>query len=494
MPWSRAYRAATQTLAALLSLAALPVSAQEIELVPGSTIPRVQLTGEHFQIQSDGAYFATQTQSATLTRFGLVGTDLGRPLTVGNRIILFFGDSVGAYRIGDRYYGSRGIPAGSSDSFGVLPNVDFSACRYIQDVVEQIRRGVRTPAGDMTGCPSLSVLLNPLRGPDEHLFKPLVISGLQADESTGIFRVPTAVVEQNQAVYVFATTKFQDTRPTAAFWLQSVLAKSTQPAALWSDTNPPALTRLYTVSSHADVADPANPPPVENDGGKFMGLATVVMTAGEIADLRLTRFLPAELRTSDVVFAWGRGWNPLNSDMYLAAFARNDIEAGTGAWFYYAGNGAWTRTEGSATGLLGANDIKDQSVTWNRALGRFVLIRGATARMVAQFSTTPWGPWSRPITVVANNDEWFAKLLHRPGEDQIVEGLIPIYNRDGSLLPRQEERGVPYSANVLDTATQNADGSVTLYYTLSTWSPYQVFLVSSTFRVARSAASPAGSR
>ena len=47
---------------------------------------------------------------------------------------------------------------------------------------------------------------------------------------------------------------------------------------------------------------------------------------------------------------------------------------------------------------------------------------------------------------------------------------------------RDEERGVPYGPNVLDRYTVNADGSVTLYYTLSTWNPYQVFLVSSTFR------------
>jgi hypothetical protein len=58
---------------------------------------------------------------------------------------------------------------------------------------------------------------------------------------------------------------------------------------------------------------------------------------------------------------------------------------------------------------------------------------------------------------------------------------VPIYNRDGTLTPREEERGVPYSPNVLDRVTFNADGSVTVYYTLSTWSPYQVFLMSSTF-------------
>jgi hypothetical protein len=477
-----AFPAVALFAAVLVLVIAVPVSAQEIELVPGSTLPRVQLSGEHFQIETDGVYFTAPTQSATLSRFGLAGTDLGRPLTVGDRIFLFFGDTVGAYRLGDRYFSSRAIPAGSGDSIGILPNEDFSACRYIEDVVAQIQRGVAAPVGATQGCPSLSVLLNPRRAPNEHVFKSLVIDGLEKDEDMGMFRVPTAVVEHHDAVYVFATTKFQDSKPAGAFWLQSVLAKSTQPAAVWSDANPPAFTRLHTVSSHAAIADPANPPPIEQDAGKFMNLAVVAMDVGQIADLRLTRFLPRELQTSDVVFVWGRGWHPQNSDMYLAAFARNDIEAGPAAWFYYAGNGAWTRTESSAAGLLAATDVSQQGVTWNAALGRFVLLRGATARIVAQFSTTPWGPWSTPITIIDNEDPWLARLLHRAGENRIVGGLVPIYNADGTLQVREEERGVPYGPNVLDRYTVNADGSVTLFYTLSTWNPYQVFLVSSTFR------------
>jgi hypothetical protein len=469
-----------------LSLSALPASAQELELVPGSTVPRVQLTGEHFQIQSDGVYFATETQSRTLTTSGLTGTDLGRPLTIGDRIFLFFGDSGGGYLNGGRYFASRGVPAGSSDAIGVLPNADFSACRYIESIAATLVPG-RQPVGDMTGCPKLSVLLNPFRAFNEHVFKPLVIDGLEEGENTGIFRVPSAVIEHNDAVYVFATTLFQDEREafggTAAFWRQSVLAKSTQPATVWNDSNPPAFKRLYTVSSHAEIEDPLRPPPIEDAGGKFMGVSTLVMPVGEIADLGLTRFLPRNLQTSDVVFVWGRGWNPRSSDMYLAAFAKNDIEAGTRAWQYYAGNGTWSPDEARAVGLLGSTDVSQQHVTWNAALGRFVLMRGATGRIAAQFSTTPWGPWSGPSTVINNDDAWFAKLLHRPGEDSIVHELVPIYAADGkTVVEAPDERGVPYSPNVLDRYTVNGDGSVTLFYTVSTWYPYQVFLVSSTFR------------
>jgi hypothetical protein len=472
-------------LATLGLSVALPASAQDIQLVPGSTIPRVQLTGEHFQIQSDGVYLVTPTQSTTMSRFGVVGTDLGRAVTVGDRILLFFGDTGGAYKQGDRYYGSRGIPAGVSDSIGYLPNVDFSQCRYIPDVVEQMAKGVASPVVDSSACPSLSFFLNLLRAVDEHRFKPLVISGLDADEDLGLFRVPTSVIYHNDRIYVFATTKHQDSRPAGAFWFQSVAAKSDQSPTLWSDTNPPAFTKLYTVSTHAAVEDPANPPAIENDGGKFMGVQAVAMTAGSIADLRLTRFLPRELQTTDVVFLWGLGWNALKSDLYLAAFALSDIEAGPSKWFYYAGSNRWSASEQEAVGLLGTNDVSQQSIKWNAALGRFVMMRGGTGRQVAQFATAPWGPWSTPITLLAPGDEWINKIVHRPGADQIVDRTVPIYNRDGTLSTREEERGTPYAPNLLDIVTQNLDGSVTLYYTLSTWSPYQVFLMSSTFRAAR---------
>lgn len=43
------------------------------------------------------------------------------------------------------------------------------------------------------------------------------------------------------------------------------------------------------------------------------------------------------------------------------------------------------------------------------------------------------------------------------------------------------ETGVPYGPYVIGSTT-NADDTVTLYYTLSMWNPYQVFLMRSTFR------------
>ena len=267
---TRAPRLALIALIVLMS-AAVPVFAQDIQLVPGSTTPRVQLTGEHFQIQVDGVYFSAPTRGETLSRFGVLGTDLGHSLVLRDRIVFFFGDTIGAYKSGDRYYSAKTNPPGAGDSIGYIPNVDFSQCRYIPDVADQLARGVRSPVVNAPACPSLAFFLNPLRGSDEHVFKPFVMSGLLPDENQGIFRTPTGLISYNDRVYVFSTAKFQDVRPAGSFWLQSVVAKSEQSPTLWSDTNPSTFTRLYTVSSHAAIDDAANPPPIDGGTGKFMG-------------------------------------------------------------------------------------------------------------------------------------------------------------------------------------------------------------------------------
>lgn len=464
-------------------LLAGPAAAQDPELVPGSTTPRQPLTGEHFQITVDGVYFAEPTAAATLSRYGVVGTDLGHAVALPDRTLFFFGDTVGAYRSGDRYYVSRGA-GGISDSVGHIPRSTFANCHYIESVAAQLEKGVAAPVGDRSGCSELRFFINPLRGVDEHVFKPVVISGLSPDEGQGTFRVPTDAIVHNDRVYLFATTRIQDAKPTAAFILQSILARSDQPASLWSDTNPPSFTKLFTLSTHAEITDPANPPPPDRDGGKFMFAPTVVLDAGTIADLGLARSLPAALQSAaQVALVWGGSWLGPASNLYLAAFSMNDIDAGPAAWHYYAGSGRWVRDEQSAAALLSSSDVSHHSVAWNPALRRFVLLRGGRGGIVAQFSSAPWGPWSAARTVFSPADKWWNRLMHRPGEDRMVQSLVPVYLRDGSPLAFPDgDTGVAYNPALLDESTVNADGSVTVYYTLSTWNPYQVLLMSSTFR------------
>ena len=462
----------------------LPVYSQTIEFAPGSTLPLVQLTGEHFQIQSGSRLFSELTAAQTLSRYGALGTDLGYSVVYPDKVVLLFGDTIGAYQRDGRYILGGGGPSGTGDSIATIPNTDWSPCRYIPDIDQQLEQGAARPSARLADCPNTRFYLNPTRTPNQPLYKDIAISGLQADESQATFRVPTGAFHTADRLHMFYVTRIQDARPDGAFALQSILARSDQPPSVWSDATPPTFSRLYTVSSHPPVADPRNPPPEAADTGKFMYNAPVVMEGAALAAANLTSGLPAALQAApSLVFVVGTSFRVNRSNLYLAAFAASDAAAGTARWFYWRGANQWTANEREAVAITGNLDAGLQSVAWNAALRRFVLLRSREGNVLAQFAAAPWGPWSDPVAVFERTGSWARKLLHRPGQDQIQQSLIPIFNPNLSpaALPN-EDTGIAYAPNLIDKSTQNADGSVTLYYTMSTWNPYQVFLMSTTFR------------
>ena len=321
------------------------------------------------------------------------------------------------------------------------------------------------------------------------------ISGLMADEGTGPFRTPSGAIDVNGTLYMFYVTQVQDAEPHYA--LKSILAKADQPAGAWSDSTPPTFTRLQTVSSHPPIADPANLPPEETDYGKFMFNSPVVMDASAVSAFGLTQ-LPAELQTaSKIAFVFGSSWRYNRSNLYLAAFSLADIEAGPAKWFYFTGltGGAatWSTDEKLASPLIpGLAAVGNHSVVWNPALNSFILMYG---NIVCRFAPTPWSAWSDPILVLTPQSDWASKLLHHPGLDSITRSIIPIYNSTtGNQVNLDgDATGIPYSPYLIDKYTQNPDGSVTVYFAMSGWDPYQVWLMSSTF-IAGSSSVPTSKR
>ena len=165
-----------------------------------------------------------------------------------------------------------------------------------------------------------------------------IISGLLAGESQAILRVPTGGFAYNDRLYMFYITMIQDPGTVKYFALQSIAARSEQSPGSWSNAAPPTFGRLYTVSSHPPIADPANPPSQAGDIGKFMFNSPVVMDAATIAGAGLTQGLPAALQNvANVVFVFGTSWRPTASNSYLAAFSLTDADAGPSKWLYYKG-------------------------------------------------------------------------------------------------------------------------------------------------------------
>ncbi len=81
------------------------------------------------------------------------------------------------------------------------------------------------------------------------------------------------------------------------------------------------------------------------------------------------------------------------------------------------------------------------------------------------------------------NSNWETALIHHSGQDPIVRNVAPVHGPAGKVLDLSKDtKGVAYGPYLFDQSTTNPDGSVTVYFTMSTWNPYEVYLVSTTFK------------
>jgi len=91
------------------------------------------------------------------------------------------------------------------------------------------------------------------------------------------------------------------------------------------------------------------------------------------------------------------------------------------------------------------------------------------------------------MVVLGPKSDWATALIHHSGQDPIVRNIVPVHGPvNGQVLDLSKDAmGVPYGPYIIDKSTTNADGSETVYFTMSTWNPYQVFLVSTTFKAVK---------
>ena len=421
-----------------------------------------------------------------MSRYGALGADLGVSVAYPDKIIILFGDTMPIRTVkegGEQKFAFQ--PEGrGDDSIGYIPNMDLSQCRYIPEVDRQINAGNSKPNVSLDGCPELRLYRNPKAGKNDHAFKTTTISGLERGDNLGAFGVPTGAIPYKDKLYVFYIVRNQTTKPH--FSLKSIVARSTQSPEKWSDQSPPEFTRLYTVSSHPPVDDPKNPPSEEGQPGKFMFNPAVVMSAEDMQTNGMARGLPPELKNAPkVVFVFGSSWRYNRSNLYVAAFSLDDIEAGTSKWLYFSGKSggeiAWSKDETAASPLLPDEpNLGDHSVIWNPALKRFVLMYG---HIISRFGASPWGPWGRQILTMPPRSEWSMKLAHHSSSDPIKRSVVPVFGpKLGKELELgEQEEGIPYGPYPIGAPKVNSDGSVTIFYLMSMWNPYEVFLASSTF-------------
>ncbi|MCW5854341.1 MAG: DUF4185 domain-containing protein, partial [Anaerolineae bacterium] len=182
----------------------------------------------------------------------------------------------------------------------------------------------------------------------------------------------------------------------------------------------------------------------------------------------------------EVLLVWGSG-RYRGSDVYLAYLPISRLYE-RGAVRYFAGLGlrgrpAWSRNEGDARPLFAAGCVGELSCRWNRYLGRWILMfNGDPPRGIqAYLAPRPWGPYN-DVRLVFDPADGYGRFMHAPGRDGINDRMFG--------CDRSNEFGGEYGPyQVTRYATGVTDRYTKIYFSLSTWHPYQSHLMSAVIPV-----------
>lgn len=314
--------------------------------------------------------------------------------------------------------------------------------------------------GDATDCLAFSTSTDPEKltlnfplAPDGK-FLPLKIPGV----SQGGMEVPSGGISLGGKIYLVHTTDWHE--PTKNME-RSMLARSDDDGRTWR--------RLYNLSAAANH---------DMTHAKFINVSMAVAPAHEIAE---TDSGPLE----PTVFIWGTGAYR-KSNPFLARVPAVRIEDRS-AIRYYAGVEAdglsrWSAREADAVPLFDQPQIGELSVAWIAAVQRWVMLyqakqpRGVTIRTAPR----PHGPWSAgQIILEPWKDGAYGKYMH-------VSWTFHKVPRDRLSDPgREDEWGAEYAPYLIPRFTRGDAQRCRIYYTLSTWNPYQTILVASEIGAAK---------
>jgi hypothetical protein len=151
---------------------------------------------------------------------------------------------------------------------------------------------------------------------------------------------------------------------------------------------------------------------------------------------------------------------------------------------YFAGTGAdgqsqWSAKEANAIALFGHDQIGEFSVAHLDAVKRYVMLynagkpRGITMRSAEK----PWGPWSEGTVIFdPARDNGYGHFMHVPAKTAKKDDGL-------SDAKRQDEWGGEYGPYVMARFTSGTAQQCRIYYTMSTWNPYQVVVMRSDLRL-----------
>jgi hypothetical protein len=256
---------------------------------------------------------------------------------------------------------------------------------------------------------------------------------------------PIEGITIGEDMYVFFTTDLNPNRRIMP--RRTVLAKSTDGGYKFGNS-------LYTLST-----------------GKFIHISAQIVDNDKIYGLPQSN--------GKGLLLWGTG-KYRESDIYLAYMPLDEITV-LSSIRYYAGldtdskKPLWNTEETFAKPLFSASCIGELSVRWNYYLDKWILLYNCdlcnTNGIVIRLADDPWGPWSTP-KIVFDPADGYGQFVHQPRKDELVDK-----ERDDPTNPFDLGYGYgPYQMAPYATGVKGRYSKI--YFTLSTWNPYQVIQMS----------------
>lgn len=190
------------------------------------------------------------------------------------------------------------------------------------------------------------------------------------------------------------------------------------------------------------------------------------------------------------VLFFGSGTYRASATVYLATAPLAQLDSGDHLAYFTqvsAKRVSWSAQSSAAAGLF-ASDAKcigELSVTWNAYLHKWLMLyncdgpqRGILYRTAAE----PWGPWSGAnVLFDPRRDRGYCYFIHDQQPRTCPNDAV---NPQDNLVTRAsgaDSYGGEYGPYVIDAYTKGdaKARSSTIYFTMSTWNPYQVVLMKS---------------
>ncbi len=134
--------------------------------------------------------------------------------------------------------------------------------------------------------------------------------------------------------------------------------------------------------------------------------------------------------------------------------------------------------------VIYASDLQLWLMTFDG--GKYTAAGYPTDGIYFTYAASPWGPWQKPQLIYnACRDGGFGTYIHYNSGSAcptVAAGAGPVGPMIGANDPTTQ-RGGAFAPQMIERFTRYSAGVLTIDYTMSTWNPYTVVRMRSTFRV-----------